>query len=308
MIFKFLYYIYKFIIFVSFIFGGGFILTITHISDFSNTMELIYRFKDIIISNFVSSLITYLSEPRLLSEQAQAKILNSFPKVKLPEEIPTNDQISRDKYSKQTFKWYEAEPEVKPFYTEKWFIFGCLSIITIGLTWYFYDDISSYFKGDDSLDATTAKGKGKFIDSTKAELDKAKLSRLDRYKRGLFSPESTPAREPFNNSISRTSSSDTITLTNNTKDAAVITSTGDITNTIASTSNNIDETTSRLRFSPQHASKEMGTELKTFFKGPDSPESTSSTGSSGSSLDSPTTNATPTSQDTSSFSIKTFLI
>jgi hypothetical protein len=284
LIFKFFYYIYKAIIFISFIFGGGFILTITHIADFSHSMEIIYGFKDVIISNFIHSLIKYISDPSLLSEQAQAKIFNSFPKVEAPQEIPSNDQHLRDKYSKQTFKWYEAEPEVKPFYTEKWFIFGCLSIITIGLTWYFYEDISNFFKPSDDATSASITAKGKFIDSTKSNLDKLRLERMRRH---------TPSKD--SNLFSRTSSTsstDTITLTNNTKDAVVITSTGDVTNTIASSSNN--EASSRLRFTPQFESREQRSEFKSFFPDPNSPDSSSSSSGSSGSLDSPTTHSSKT--------------
>jgi hypothetical protein len=255
-------------------------------------MAIIYDFKDIIFTNLIQSMIKYLSE------ESYSKVINSFPKVELPQEIPSKDQILREIYRKNTSNWWEDEPisEEEAIYKNKWFILGCISIITIGLTWYFYEDLSNYFKPSDGANGASI-SKGKFIDSTRSQLDKAKLSRLERFKQGIPSPDSKAAK-----TISRSSSNDTITLSNATKDAAVITSTGEVTNTVASSSN---ESSSRLRFSPQHSSKEMGVELKTFFKSPDSPDSGSS--SSGS-LDSPTTPApkAPLPGDKGSFFSKTY--
>jgi hypothetical protein len=59
---------------------------------------------------------------------------------------------------------------------------------------------------------------------------------------------------------------------------------GEVTNTVVaplSSTAALAAAASRLRFSPQFSSKEMATEMKTFFSSPDSPN-TSSSSSSGS--------------------------
>ncbi len=188
---------------------------------------MITHFKDIFISNLIHWLIKYYSDPSLLSEQAQSKLFKSFPKVEAPVEQP--EVKLRKDYKPHTFTWTDIEyVEDKPLYKNPLIIAAVVSFLLAGVIYYFSDDISTYFKGDDggNNQGPTNNFSRKIIDNVKPD---------------------------FNYSSSDSSSStDTITLnpmTSSTTVAEVISSNGKVNETIASSSNL--ESSSRLRFSPR---------------------------------------------------------
>lgn len=117
-----------------------------------------YHLKDICISQLVHGLIKYYSagEPAtLLSDQARAKIFNSFPRVEQPQQ---EYDIVTDRQLRKQYTWYlEEEVSDEPSYKNKWLYIGLATVIvSVGLIWYYSeaDDINDFFGGDDkpSLD------------------------------------------------------------------------------------------------------------------------------------------------------------
>lgn len=148
------YYVYRAIMFITFVFGGGFVLSLTFVQDFNTVIYFINYFKDYVIFNLLNLLLKNLSNSAdfLLSEEAYSKIKKSFPNAKESIDSSSTNENLRKSYRIDTYSWIEDDlsKETKPFYKDPLIIIAGLSLVAIGLIYWYHEDIINFFKGGDS--------------------------------------------------------------------------------------------------------------------------------------------------------------